>query len=237
MFSSTESSALALASRATSRSASRSSSWIRVRSSSARRGRDLVAGAADRDHKVLGLVAQRMDAVDDRRVLLLDRVQVAVALEQVVEAVGLEDHRDGVGLVGLVDIDEPGREDVHRDVEALAKCDQVVDLTVEPRLGPIEALLHDRLAVAQGGHLADELVDVGGELLDLAGEDALLVLLLSERALLLVELALEVLRRRAGRGDEPETEAREGGRGKHAAAAVGRSSVRLCAHLRGCLRG
>ena len=41
------------------------------------------------------------------RVLLLDSLQVLVALEQVVEAVGLEDHGEHVGLVGLVDRDQP----------------------------------------------------------------------------------------------------------------------------------
>ena len=54
-----------------------------------------------------GLGLRGADAVDDPAVLVADAVDELRARDQVLEAVGLEDHRDDVGLVGLVDLDQP----------------------------------------------------------------------------------------------------------------------------------
>ena len=84
-------------------------------------GGDLVASVADLADEVFGLVAKTADAVNDACVLVLDPVEVVVAADEVVEAVGVEDDRERIGLVGLVDLDEPLGEDVQGAAEALAK--------------------------------------------------------------------------------------------------------------------
>ena len=87
------------------------------------RSRDLVALGEDRVRRVLdlllelgeqlllllGLRLQDADALDDRLVLLGDALEELGAVEQVGEAVGLEDHGERVGLVVLVDLDEAVR--------------------------------------------------------------------------------------------------------------------------------
>src|SRR5829696_6338723 len=73
-------------------------------------GGDLAQLLLERVEPLLGgdrLRLRLAHAVDDARVLLRDALHELGALEQVGEAVGLEDHGDDVGLVGLVELDEP----------------------------------------------------------------------------------------------------------------------------------
>ena len=65
------------------------------------------SSASRRFSAATGVRLGRAHAVDDARVLLRDALHELRALEQVGEAVGLEDHGDHVGLVGLVELHEP----------------------------------------------------------------------------------------------------------------------------------
>ena len=101
------------------------------------------------------------DAVDDARVLLRDALHELRALEQVGEAVGLEDHGDDVGLVGLVELHEPvaqrgarlgqPRAQPHQ-ADALA-AQLVLDARELGALG-VEVGLDPRLARLQGRDVA-----------------------------------------------------------------------------------
>ena len=121
-------------------------------------GRELLAllEVGELDGLVLRLVAQAAHAVGDLAVLVRDAVEELGALEQVAEAVGLEDHGEGVGRVGLVDLHEPrGQHPARRDelaaqplqpvarrLEAVADLEQLLLLL-------IEAVLHPRQAAAR----------------------------------------------------------------------------------------
>src|SRR5687767_7575927 len=70
---------------------------------------------------VLRLVAEAAHAVGDLASLVRDAVEELGALEQVAEAVGLEDHRERVGRVGLVDLHEAGGENAARRGEVAAE--------------------------------------------------------------------------------------------------------------------
>ena len=58
----------------------------------------------------LGVAPGVGDQLDDPLVLLADAVDELLALDQVGEALAVENDRDQVGLVGLVELDEPPRE-------------------------------------------------------------------------------------------------------------------------------
>ena len=164
--------------RTVSSSASRASSCSRVRSSSAFLAASSSRASRMRIDRVLGLVPQAVDAVGDRRVLLLDVGEVLVAVEEVVEAVGFEDHGERVGLVRLVHRDQAIGELIERALEAGAQDAKVLGLDRELALDAVEVLLDDRLAVAEHRDLAGELVDLLGVLRDRLREHALLLLLL-----------------------------------------------------------
>ncbi len=183
MFAFTSSSAAALLSRTAASSASRASSWVRVRTSSAFFCLDLVAVLGHPLDRHPGAVAQRPHPADDRGVLLLDPAQVLVAREQVVEAVGLEHHREQVGVAGAVDADEPVAQHVQRAVQLLVSCSRRSFSRLRRCLDAAQLGDHDRLAVAQDRDLAGELVDAGVVVGELAREDALAVLLLLELGL------------------------------------------------------
>ena len=156
----TESSAAAFWSRAAARSASRASSWIRVRSSSAFFGCDLVAVLRHPVDRHPSAVAQRPHAADDRRVLLLDPAQVLVARDEVVEAVGLEHHREQVGARRAVDPDQALTQHVERAAQLRLQLGEALLLAVEAGLDAAQLRDHEGLAVAQRGDLAGELVDL-----------------------------------------------------------------------------
>ncbi len=153
-------SAACLSACAADRSASRASSETRVRVSSRFLAAISSRAARIRSHGVLGLVPQVADPDDDVLVLLLDPVQVLVSLEQVLEAIGLEDHREHVRGVRLVDRDEAPLEHVERALQPIAEHVQVLALGVELGLLLLQLLLDDRLAVAKRRHLALQLLDL-----------------------------------------------------------------------------
>ena len=70
---------------------------------------------------LLGLSRSTAHALDDRPVLLGDPLEELRALEQVGEAVGLEHHGEGIGLVRLVELDEPVREAVRATTSSLRR--------------------------------------------------------------------------------------------------------------------
>ena len=166
-------------------------------------GCDLVARRADLADQVLGLVAKIADPVHDARVLVLDAVEVVVAVDQVVEAVGFEDHRERVGLIRLVDLDEAAGKDLERAVQPVAKGVKSRRLGLEPRLGLGELLGDDGLAIAKRRDLACELVDLLGVLGELGREDAFLRPDLLELGLLRAALLFERLAKGGppGKGD------------------------------------
>ena len=175
-------------------------------------GGDRVAGRADALDGRGGVVAKLADAADDVGVAVLDPLQVLVAAEGVVDAVGLEDDRDRARIVGLVDVDEPVLEGLDGPVEALAEDPQVVLLGVELGLGLVELLLDGGLAGPQGRDLAGELVDLVVVAGDLGRQDALLLLRLIELGLLGVELASSGPRRGRARPARGRPRGRRGRR-------------------------
>ena len=74
------------------------------------------------------------DDPDDLLVLLGDAAHEVAALEQVGEAVGVEDHVDDVGHVGLVELDEALRERGARLREALAQPHEAAALGAQVAL-------------------------------------------------------------------------------------------------------
>ena len=174
-----------------------------MRSSSAFLAAISSRACADLAHEVLGLVAKVADPVHDARVLVLDAVEVVVAVDEVVEAVGVEDHRERVGLIRLVDLDEALGKDLQRAAEPLAKGVEAGRLGLEPGLGLGELLGDDGLAVAKRRDLACELVDLLRVPGELGREDALLRTHLLELGLLRVALRFERLAKGgpAGQGD------------------------------------
>ena len=132
-----------------------------------RGGGDVVAAAQDRlggrllavlelGQQALGLLGARLEhlhARDDLAVLVGDPLQELGALQQVGEAVGLEDHGERVGLVGLVELDQPvgqrdaaglqlgagARQAVARHLEVVAHRQQLVARAVQLGPGPCAA--------------------------------------------------------------------------------------------------
>ena len=106
---------------------------------------------------LLGRCLEDANALDDRLVLFGDALEELGLLEQVFEAVGPEDHRERVRLVGLVQLDQAVREGVlcrrelllqpgqplARLVELAAHLEQLRALLVERRLDPVLLALED----------------------------------------------------------------------------------------------
>ena len=91
---------------------------------------------------IAGAVAQAPHEPGDLAVLVGDSVEELGALEQVGEAVGLEHHREHVGRVGLVDLDEPVGERAARRGEPPLEALGAVACDLEPvadrqHLGPL----------------------------------------------------------------------------------------------------
>ena len=186
------------------------------------RGGDVVAAAQDRlgrrllaalelGEQALGLLRAGLEHLhtrDDLAVLVGDPLQELGALQQVREAVGLEDHRESVGLVGLVELDEPvgqrgaagfqlgagAREAVACDLEVVTHREQLVAGAVQlglnagqPALGPAD--------------LALEAADAVVVALDVLGQHALLALLALDLGAL---LSMRLGQRRAlpGKGQQ-----------------------------------
>ena len=171
--------------------------------------RDLVACGLDPRDRLAGLVAQAAHPADDRGVLILDPLQVLVAGDQVVEAVGLEHHGERVGLAGAVDLDEPVAQDVERAPELSPQALEVLRFSSRSRrCTSIELGLDDRLAVAKHRDLARKLVHLVAVALELGGEHPLLLLGV-ELAFLGVELGLQVLTA-GGRHGEADGDQRAG---------------------------
>ena len=195
--------------RARSRRPLRSRAQLALRGGQAvARGGDVVAPAQDRlgrgllavlelGQQSLGLLGARLEhlhARHDRAVLVGDPLQELGALEQVGEAVGLEHHRERVGLVGLVELHQPvgqrraallqlragPRQAVARDLEVVAHGQQLVAGAVELGL--------DRAQPALGAaDLALEAADAVVVALDVLREDALLALLALDLGALLLD--------------------------------------------------
>ena len=85
-----------------------------------------------------GLGLGAADAVDDPLVLLGHALHELGPLQQVGEAVGLEDHGDDVRLVGLVALDEPVAERGARLGEPRAQADEADALLAQLVLQPGE---------------------------------------------------------------------------------------------------
>ena len=160
-----------------------------------------------------GLGARAADPVDDPRVLLGDALHELRALEQVGEAVGLEDHGDEVGLVGLVEMDEPlGQGDARlgqprsqaHDPPALAA--KVGLDGGQLRAPAAELTLDRRLPVAQRGDVVLQHVDAARVALDRARQDAFTLLLGPDRLTLLLDLLLQLLPVGRDGNDQPQHE-------------------------------
>src|SRR5215213_88903 len=92
----------------------------------------LLLEVGELDRLVPRRVAELPHAVGDVAILLGDALEELGALEQVAEAVGRQDHGEGVRRVGLVDLDEAGGEDAARRGELAAKPLQPVARLLEP---------------------------------------------------------------------------------------------------------
>ena len=112
-------------------------------------------------------------SADDALVLVVDALQELAALEQLGEAVRAEDHRDEVGRVGLVALDEPRGEQPAADGEAGLHAHlagaleaQVRARAVELALGAVEVGLDRALAALQRADPALQPADPAGPLRD-----------------------------------------------------------------------
>ena len=121
------------------------------------------------------------------------------ALEQVGEAVGLEDHRDDVGLVGLVELDEPVAQRRARLGQAGAQLHEPDALLAQLVLDAVElgALarqvgLDPHLALLQRRDVALQVVDAVRVALDRRREDALAILLARRSARRFSSMRLEI---------------------------------------------
>ena len=109
--------------------------------------------------------ARGLDDVDDLAVLVADGLDVGRLLEQVREALGAHDHRDEIRLRRLVELDEPGREDLPRLAQPRAEADDAAPLGAQllaqrRELGAVgvELRLDLGLAVLDHGDVVSELV-------------------------------------------------------------------------------
>jgi hypothetical protein len=171
-------------------------------------GRDLVPRRPHPVHGHLHLVAQAANAGDDVVVLILEGPLVLRPRDQVVEAFGLEENGDQVGLVGLVDGDEAFLQDLDRLAQALLQIREPRLRLRELRLLQGKSLAHGGRLVTQLGHLSGQPVDLGGLVADPGGEHAGVLLDVRELRLLRVQLLLEVLPGRAAHDEAARAHAR-----------------------------
>ena len=176
----------------------------------------LLLEVGELDGLVLRLVAQPAHAVGDLAVLVRDPLEELGALEQVAEAVGLQDHGDDVGRVGLVDLDEPVGQHVARGGELATEPLEAVARLLEPvadleqlRLLAVQVRLHAREPALRGRDLALHGVDAGAEALDRRAEYALLRLV----PLDLVALLLDARGQRSRQTRQREHQERRHGKG------------------------
>jgi hypothetical protein len=213
-------------------------------------GRDLVDLVLDRGGDELRALLELVQALgrgdgvglgtahdpDDAGVLVGDALHELRALEQVGEAVGLQHDRHRVGLVGLVELDQPLGERGARLGEAGAQAGQAQPLAAQVLLDAgqfralaIEVRLQADLAGLQHGDLALQPVDPAREARHVRGQHALATLARGDLVALLVDLAVEVLgsaaRSEREQGEEDERERRHADEQaksqEHAAAMLG----------------
>src|SRR6185295_8746223 len=115
------------------------------------------------------------------------------------EAVGVEDDRDDVGRIGLVELDEPLGEGRARLAEALAQADEAAALGAQLALEPgqlgalvVEIRLDLGLARLQPADAGLQRADLAVVRRDLAREDALGPLALADLAPRGLDLLLDV---------------------------------------------
>jgi hypothetical protein len=148
-------------------------------------------------------LAQSLQLPRDGAVLAADRVEVLQLVEEVAEALHLEEDAEGVGLVALVELDEAFLELLLRQPILLLQALQVLRLLLEAGLEAGELRPHLRqvgLELRDEGReradVARERLDPLARGLDLRGEDALLGLrrsdVLAEPRDLLIDLGLPV---------------------------------------------
>ena len=159
-------------------------------------GRELFAllEVRELDRLVVRAVAKTAHSVGDLAVLIRDPVEELGALEQVAKAVRRQDHGERVGRVGLVDLDQAGREHPARGhelaaqpLEPVARRLQAVAHGEQLLLLLVEAVLHPRQAALGSGDLALDRVDAGVEALDRGAEHALLRLVVLDLVALLLD--------------------------------------------------
>ena len=157
----------------------------------------------------------RLDAADDARVLGRHALDELRPLEQLGEAVGLEDHRHDVRLVGLVDLHQALAEHDPGLGEPRPQASQPDPLLAQPLLDPrelgelgVEVGLDPRLPVLQHVDVGLEDVDPARVAGDRGRQDALAPLLGLDLPALGVDLARQGRRRpaREHRQEQPETE-------------------------------
>jgi hypothetical protein len=144
-----------------------------------------------------------LDELDDRAVLLGDPVHEVRALDQVGEALRAQHHVDDVGLIGLVELDQPGGERGARLRQAFAQAHEPGALGAQVGLdlqqlpaALVQGPLDGGLAGSQARDLGLEAVDPRAVGRDLRREHALGALLATDLALDLLDLVAE---RRGGR--------------------------------------
>ena len=211
---STWSSAAAFWSRTASSSASRASSCIRVRSSSAFLASISSLGDADRAPPVS---RTRRAGTRTRSTIAASwswiRVEVVVAVDEVVEAVGVEDDGQRVGLVRLVDVDQA----LGQDVEGAGRACREARRGSASRSRAGRSVSRSCCAtigsrVAQDRHLARELGDLVRVVADLAREHVPAGLDVLELGLLRGALGLEVLGHGGAAGGREQRDEAEGER-------------------------
>ena len=90
------------------------------------------------------------------------QVHVLAEAERAVEAVGVENHGERVGLIRLVDLDEALGKDVQGTAEPFAERGEPIGLGFELGLDLGQLLRDDGLAIAKRRDLAGQLIDLIG---------------------------------------------------------------------------
>ena len=158
-----------------------------------------------------GVGSRGADAVDDPGVLLGDALHELRPLKQIGEPVGLQDDGHEVGLVGLVEVDEPLGQRDPRLGQTRPQADDPGALGAkvgldrrELRAPAAELALDRRLARAQLRDVALQHADPARIALDRRRQDALTVLLGLDRPALLLDLALQLLAVGRDREEQPQ---------------------------------
>ena len=159
----------------------------------------------------LELAPEPADLHGDRLVLAADLLEVLELVDEVAEALHLEQDPERVGLLALVELDQALLEACLRDRELLLEVLDPAGLVLHALLEPVELVAMDGEVGLELGDHGRERADVAAEgvdplagSLDLGGEDAFLPLgvldLLAEAGDLPVELGLPVGGRLGQRG-------------------------------------